>query len=887
MFEVLRPSHLFRFLLQRVLGPQDQDAVGDLEEEYHRRRNAWAPAREAWYAREAISLLFAVAFLRLRVGAPEASHARSAPLRPEREAWPEGLGRDVRHVLRSLIRDPGTTVVVGLTLSAAIGATAAIGAVADAAFLRPLPFPAADRLVRIYSGSRQDADARTSLSPLDLRHLEDYRELIEEVGAWTVGEAVHFTGEREPRRLEAPRVSAGFFDLLGARPELGRFFTGDAGGVDGEVVLSHGLWMEAFGGDAEVIGTSIQLDGVGHQVVGVAPRSGMLPPGADVWRSLVLGPEWFDPSRVGWQFLGVLARLRPGVDAVTAAELLTARLAEWAPRRAEQGQTRVVRTLYQERRGTTGTGVAVLLGAVGLLLALACANVMNVMLARAERRLSEFALRRALGSGGGSLVRLVLVETVLLAAVGGIGGFLLAGAAMYCVQRADLPLAYLATVQLDVRLVGLVFLLTVGTAAAFGAMPILRVLGVDATSVLRGSVTRTGASRTARRARDSLVLSQVAIATILLAAVGSAASTFLGILQHDPGFRFDGILTAEVELPAGPLAVGEGATFYRMLMERLRSVPGVDQAGAVAFLPLAGVGWSASFDLVDPDPSITDPDPGANMRPVTPGYFETLRIPTLAGRTFSDGDDAGDPPVVVIDEVLRQRYWPTGSAVGEEIIVPALSPAPASIVGVVGSVPDEGLDRPSNGHVYFPVLQSPERRMTVVIHTSGDAASLASALRRAVHDTDPRVPVTKVSTLRERVKESLAPARMGVLLLAVFGGVALFLAGVGVFGVLSYTVALRTGEIGTRIALGATPAALRRTIVLHALRLWVAGTAVGIVGALACGWILSRYIDAFATVDSLPYAGVLLALAGTATLAALLPAHRATSVDPALALRSR
>lgn len=800
----------------------------------------------------------------------------------------DGWGRDLRHTFRGLTRDRGTTLVIWMTLAVAIGSTTSIFAVADAAFLRPLPYPAADRLARVYSGSREDPGSAFALSPLDLRDLEGYDALVEDIGAWTVAETVHLTDGDEPRKLEAPRASAGLFRILGVKPELGRFFTPEEEmpGGDDAVVLSHGLWVSAFGGDPGVVRRSITLDGRAYRIVGVAPAGLALPPAAEAWRALALGPEWYDPGRWGWQFLAAVARLRPGVDTESASAALTRRLAESVPGRVERGQTRVVRTLYEERVGSTGSGVLLLLGSVGLLMVLACANVMNVVLARAERRMREFGLRRALGSGGAFLVRLVVLETGVLAILGGATGLGLAHLALRLLRATELSMVpYLGDVRVDLRVVGFTLLLAVVTAAAFGVVPVLRALRADPQAVLRESTTRAGSSRRTRRVQDGLVVAQVAIACTLLAAVGLSASAFVDLQRRDVGFRADGVLAASVELPAG-LRGSEEVTYYRRLLERVRALPEVEEAGAGYVLPLGGLGWTASIELVDPDPAVTDPDPGGNMRPVTPGYLGTLEIPLVAGRDFSDTDGPGTTPVVIVDDVLARRYWPGGSPVGRRVHVGALSREAATIVGVVGSVPDESLASPPNGTVYFPVFQSPQRNMTLVVRTARDPASLAPAVRAAIHETDPRVPVTDLSALEARIRRTLAAPRTGLLLLAALGAVALILAAVGIYGVLAYAVAQRTGEIGTRMALGAAPSVVRGEVVRQAMRLWVVGALVGSAGALGTAVLLTRYVYGVQVGDPVPYAVAFAALGSIALLAALVPAARATAVDPAGALRT-
>lgn len=874
-------SDLLRRLLLMLLDSDEGHVLGDLDEEMDRRLGGRGRiVCELWYAMEALSLMTAVVRARLE----------TARWNQEVMMTATGLGRDFRHAVRGLAREPGTALAIGTTLALAVGSTTAIVAVADAAFLRRLPYPEAERLARVYSSSRDDPGASFALSPLDVRDLRGYDAVIENVGVWTVGESVHLTGADEPRRLEAPRASASLFRLLGAEPVLGRFFTPDeeVPGRDDAVVLSHGLWAGAFGADPAMVGRTVTLDRTSYRVVGVAPPSGMLPREADAWRALALGPEWYDPGRWGWQFLAAVARLRPGVEPADAAEALTARLAESVPQRVERGQTRLVRTLYDERVGRSGPGLVLLLGAVGLLLVMACANVMNVILARAERRTREFGLRRALGSGAGGLVRLVAAETVVLAGLGGLGGVLLADLGLRSLRAVDLEiLAYLGSLRMDPRVVGFALMLTAATATACGAAPVLKALRTDPQTLLRDSGQRTGSSRASRRLRDGLVVVQVAVACTLLVAVGLSGSAFLALVDRDPGFRTEGVLTATIELPSEAYSGEEGVTFYRGLMERLRDLPGVASAGGVQQLPLSGRGWSASFDLVDPDPAVTDPDPGGNMRPVAPGYFRTLGIPLLEGRTFTDADDTDAAPVALVDEELARRYWPTTSPVGRQASVGALtSSEAATIIGVVGSVPDESLAAEGNGHLYFPILQRPMPRMTLVLRADTDPLALAPALRRAIREVDPRIPVTELNTLESRVRRSMAAPRAGLFLLGAFGVFGVLLAAVGIYGVLAYTVARRTGEIGTRMALGAAPRTVLASVVHRAMRLWLAGTLLGAAGALLVTILMTRFVQGVEAVSPAPYLLTFPGLGVVAVLAALVPAIRATAVDPGRALRT-
>lgn len=887
--KALAPSFWLRRLLVRVLRTSDEHILGDLEEEYRDRvkpSRSWLAA-EMWYTAEATSLAFAVARgrfgLRGRPGRGKFEFTRGNGM-----MW--GVGRDVIHALRGLRRERGTTIVIGLTLAVAVGATTAIFSVANAAFLKPLPYPDADRLVGVYTGFNENPGAALAVSPLDLRDFAGFDAVIEAAGAWSMGESVHMTDGDQPLRLVAPRASTELFRILGAQATVGRFFTADEEipGQNDAVVLSHGLWTRAFGSDPQVTERSVMLDGRRYRVVGVAPEHGMLPRDADVWLPLALGPEWYEQDRWGWQFLGTVARLTPGTDVSSATRLLNARLAQATDRAERLGQTRVVRSLYDERSATTGPAILMLLSAVGLVLAMACANVMNVMLARSELRMREFSLRRALGSGAAPLARLVMLETGLLAGIGALGGIGIAHLGLEAVNNAELQsLAAMGPIGIDGAVLAFGLLVTLATAALFGAAPMLGALRAAPQVVLKETSSRGGSSRAANRARDGLVVMQVAIALTLLVAVGLSAGAFRTLVTTDPGFDPSGVLTATIEMPAdGPTGL-ERSEFYRDMIAKLESITGVTSAGAANFLPLEGVGWSSSFEPVDMDPQVSDPDPGGNMRAVSAGYFTTLGIPLIEGREFTDADrPESGVPVAIVDETIARLFWPSGSPVGRQAIILGLARRPATIIGVVGDVPDESLGRPGPGHVYFPVLQSPQRRMTLVLKTASDPTALAPALRELIRTLDDRIPITELSTFDTRLSASLASPRIGLLLLATFGAAAALLAAVGIYGILAYTVARRTGEIGTRMALGAAPSVVRRSVVRRAMRLWLVGAAAGTATSLAAARVLERYVPSVDAASPITYVMAFSALALIALLAATIPARRATGVDPVEALRA-
>lgn len=876
-------------LLERFLEPSEHHVLGDLEEDFaaFTAGRPGAAASRMWLMREVASLVWAV----LRERRAEGRRARRSE---KGEPWEErmmGMRRDMAQALRGLLRAPGFTVAIGLTLAITIGATTTIFSVANAAFLKPLPFPDADRMVSVYSGERDRPEVKNAVAPLDWRDFSDFPVVVEATAAWSVGESVHMTDAEQTTRLEAPRSSLGLFDILGARPVVGRYFTPEemVPDADDAVVLSHGLWERAFGADPSVINRTVELDGRVYRVVGVAPSAGMLPRDADLWRPLALGPEWYDDGRWGWQFLSVVARLRPTVDLPSATRALNDRLAEVnADRFNRLGQRRVLSALYEERSSESGAAILMLLGAVLAVLAMACANVITVTLVRSEARMRELALRRALGSGAGPLARMVGMETLLLALAGGVAGVVLARLGLQALGAAEVQaLAALGLIQLDGTALLFASIITVGTTGLIGVGPVLTALRTDPQAVLKEGSTRSGGSRRSGTFRDGLVVLQVSLAFALLVTVGISAGAFQSLVSEDPGFEAEGVLTATLELPAERERIGDPILFYRGLLDRLESLPGVTSVGATNFMPLDGVGWSASFSLADADEADAEEvPPHGNMRAVTAGYFESAGIPLVEGRAFTEAD-AGDAALVaIVDETVARRYWPEGSPVGRQAVILALSRDPATIVGVVGDVPDQEIGDRSAGHVYFPLLQAPQRGLTVLLRTSGDPAALAAATRQAIRETDERMPVTRIATFEDRVADALSGRRLGLLVLMLFGATAVLLAAIGVYGVVAYTVSRRTSEIGTRMALGAAPRVVLGTVVGRSGRLWAAGTLLGIGLALLSVDFIGRFVAGVETGSVVPYVGAVVAMGCTTILSAGLPALRAIRVDPVEALRS-
>lgn len=876
----MRPSTWIRRVLARLLDPVAPDHLGDLDEEFNERvrtRRGWL-ASELWYAWQATSLVAGVAMEAL-TGSPAPPGSRSG--RPGLQ----GTRADLRATLRRLRKEPTPSLLMVLTLALGMGGAVAIFAVADAAFLRPLPYPGQDRLVSLHTGFDFGANSVDALSPLNVRGIEAQTGVVEEVGVWSLGESVHRTDGEVAIRLEAPRANSGLFRILGAEPVAGRFFgrQEDSGAGD-VVVLSHALWTQQFGGDPDVVGRTLELDDRPYRIVGVAPATGMMPRGADLWRSLVLGPEWYEDGRWGWQFLATLARLVPGRTLEDAEAALNRALAE-ETERTQDGLTRVLIPLREELVGDGAAAVLILSLAGLLLLATACLNVVSILLARLEGRAADFGVRRALGSGTLSLGRLVGIESLLFAAAGSAGGLLLAWGALEATSALDLAgLASVGPLSIGPRVVGFAVLLTLAVTSLFGVASLLGALRVAGTRALgTGLTNRTTGGAKAGRVRAVLASGQIGLSAVLLAVVAVSVSTFRAILTDDPGFRADGVLAASIELPQG-LSRDESSARYRELQGRLQALPGVESASAVFAPPLRGVQWSASFEIVEPSP-LGEEDAGAIMRPSLPAYFETMGIPVVEGRVFAASDDASGPPVVVVDETVARRHWPDRSPVGERVQVPALSRDPATIIGVVGDVAHERPDRTDGGHLYLPLLQNRQRESTLVVRSAGDPMVLAPAVEAEIRAVDPRIAIAGVSTMEGLLQDAMTGPRVALTLLTLFGALAASLAAIGVYGVLSYSVVRRTREIGTRMAMGASPRKVLGVILTQSLGYWLLGMALAVpVVALALP-AARRWVPELVGASPWSYLAVPVGLVATTLLAAALPARRAVRLQPTEALR--
>lgn len=801
---------------------------------------------------------------------------------------------DLRFAGRSLRKTPAFTAAAILALTLGIGATTAILSVVNAVLLRPLPYANADRLVVLLHNGR---------NPVAPANFADWR--AQTRGFTDMAAAEYWTpdatGGDNPEQIMGLRVTAGMFPMLGVQPLLGRYFRVDEDqpGSEHVVVLSYGLWQRRFGSDAAVLGKTLSLNSNVYTIVGVMPPTFQFAPfwatKSELWAPLALAPRL--ASRDG-QSLRIFARLRDGVTLARAradVNAITAILEQQFP-----GSNRnvVVTPLKEKVVGSIETPLLVLFVAVAFVLLIACANVAHMLLARATARRRELAIRAALGASRSRIVGQLLAESVLLAMAGGllgIGVALLGVRAIVAASPAIIP--RVATISIDTRVLLFTLGVTAITALLFGLLPAFRAARVDLASSFRGS-DKSGADGADRgRLRGALVASEFSLALVLLIAAGLMIRTFVALRHVDPGFDPRGVVSMTVSTSGTPAAdSSRHASFYVDALERVRAVPGVVAASYINHLPLAGDNWGFPFRLEGKPVPRPGESPSATYRVVFPGYFETMRLPILQGRDIAQTDRLGAPPVVVVNEFMARTHWPGESAVGKRIAIG--DTAWITVVGVVKNAVRESWSAKPEEEMYLPFFQTPSymkgtgasRYMTLVAHTACnarpcDASSFAPRIRDAVRGAEPHAPISAVATMEAIVADATADARFYVVLLAAFAGVALLLAAVGIYGVMSYAVSRRTREIGIRIALGAEPSLVLRAVVSEGMTLAAAGAGAGLLLSLALTRLMRGILFGVGPNDLVTFAAVSGALFVVALAASVVPALRATRIDPLAALR--
>ena len=814
------------------------------------------------------------------------------------------LIQDLRYGLRLLARSPGFTAIALLTLTLGIGATAAIFSVVDAVLLRALPYRDPQRLVSVFEDASEAGFPRNTPAPANYADWKAQTQIFEDVaaaaeyGRWHVFNLTGETGAgaSEPEKLAGASVTQNLFAVLGAAPALGRVFLPDEDRPGGPhvVLINHGLWMRRFAGDPAIVGRAIVLNGEKYTVVGVMPAGFAYPSNeVDLWTPMAFTSA--ELANRGSHYLSVVGRLRTGVTLAQAnagLQMLRERLARAYP---DTSKWEAIRRFFAEplhdtyTRGAR-TGLIVLLAAVGFILLIACANVANLLLSRATGRQCEIAVRTALGAGRGRIVRQMLTESALLAVGGGLLGILLADWCFNFLKNL-IPedLSRTVSLALDARVLAFAVAISLASSFLFGMAPALQVFRVDLNGVLKeGGRGNAGPRR--GMMRNLLVIGEVALSLILLVGSGLLIESFAKLRGLDPGFHADHVLTVRVEPPITKYGgFTKRSEFLQRVLERVRSLPGVRSAGFTSALPLTWEGGTGSFtpEGVAPRPDVTW---DANNRVVSPGYFEAMRIPMRRGRLFQDADGPNAPPVVIINETMARKFWPNQDPLGKRLKFGDLEEKWPwrTIVGIAGDVRQMRLNEPPRQEMYFAYWQTKENWMVprdFAIRTSGDPLSLAGAVRQAVWSIDKDQPVSNVITLDSLLDQEVAERRVQAALLGGFAALALVLACVGIYGVLSYVVTQRTREIGVRVALGASASDVFRTVAGQGMTLAGLGVAAGLAGALALSRLLGSLLFGVSAGDPLTYAGAVAVFGVVALAACYFPARRAAHVDPMVTLR--
>jgi putative ABC transport system permease protein len=799
----------------------------------------------------------------------------------------ESVRLDLRYAVRLFLAQPGPTLVAILTLALGIGANTAIFSAVDSILLRPLPYDDPDRLVMVWEKRQTEGVFDNVVAPADYLDWEKMNTAFESIaGVLTL--TADLTGSGEPERLAAAGVSPALFDLLRVKPAEGRFFRPDEviPGRNRVVVLTHGLWLRRFGGERSIVGKPVLLNGVPHEVVGVLPATFEFPDSTiEVWAPLALAGGTNPPSRTSHQ-LTVYARLKPGVtleQARTDMDRVGAILsAEYPDSNRTHGAW--VTMLDEQLREPVRATLLLLLASVAFVLLIACVNVANLLLARAASRKREVAVRAALGAGRARLAGQSLTESVLLGLLGGTAGLVVAYWGIQLLRQLappDVAVVGLERMGLNLRILLFSAVLSIGTGLLFGMLPAWQLAHQDVNQALKFGTRTAGGVR--HRLRMALVMSEIALASLLLAGAGVTWRSFHTLLNTEPGFTTDAVLTSLITLPSARYRTPEKrlATFND-IEQKLKSIPGVITAGATNALPLSGMDGRRGVGIEGREPTPDTPT-RAHPRSVTPDYFRTMDIQIIAGRAFTDADRAGSPLVVIVNDTMARRYWPGQSAIGGRITFD--DQQWREVVGVIRDVRHWGLDHAVNPEMYLPLAQMPWSTLAFALRTRVAPESLAGAVREQLKAVDPDLPLSNVRTMQEVAANSVAARSVSMRVLAVFGVLALVLAAAGIYGVMAHLVALRRNEIGVRMTLGAKPADIMRLILREGIIQAIAGLTIGLIGAVLVMRSFRALLYEISPADPMTLAVVGVVLLTTALLACALPARRAMKVDPVSALR--
>jgi len=804
-----------------------------------------------------------------------------------------GLVQDLRYALRQLRKSPGFTAVAVITLALGIGANTSIFSVANGVFLRSLPYQEPQQIALLWSRAH-DGNNRDQLSFTDIDDYHSQNHVFENVvsfGDWNAT----FSGDGDPSPIPGMQVGEGYLSLMRVKPLLGRDFLAEEQieGKDQVIILTYGLWRSRFDGDPHVVGRQVRLNSRPYTIVGVTPKNfPMLPV------TLVDGPAQFyrpvaekhdDNQRLS-RHLRAIARLRPGVSiqqAQSDLEVVNRGLAKQFPAEYSNTGVRVV-GLQDDIAAGLRSPLLVLLGAIGFLLLIACANLSNMLLARGVVQQKGVAIRSALGASRSRLVQQVLAQSVLLALCGGMVGVVLAFyATKVIVALGAKVIPQLVVVSLDGRVLAFTAALCLATGLLFGIVPALRTFPVDLNDTLKEGSRSSGAAHDSFR--KVLAVSEIALSLVLLAGAGLLLRSFSRLVGVDPGFRSDHLLTMDIAVPSirYPEGTAKPVMLYQTLVRRVTALPGVEAAGAVNVLPL-----STDFDTVGTEPEGFVHDPGATPYPeryiVTPGYLAAFGIRLLHGRLFTDADQPGAPLVALISNTASQHWWPNQDPIGRRIKVPGFdygSQSWRTVVGVVADVKQDALDAPHTMQIYLPHAQYANVYLTLVVRTKSDPLSLAPEIRRRAMQLDAELAVSKIASMDQVLSDSVALRRFSTGLLTMLAGLGLILASVGVYGIISYGVSQRTREIGIRMALGAARRDVLSLVMAQGIRLLLIGTVAGTSLALLLTPVMSGLLFGVSAVDPIAFFGTEIFLALVTLLASYIPARRAAKVDPMVALR--
>ena len=798
--------------------------------------------------------------------------------------------QDFRFAVRLLRRSPGFTLLAVAALALGIGANTAIFSVIDTLLLRPLPYANPDRIAVVWEHNIPRDRKNNVVSPGNFIHWQELNQSFSELAAVSMTFRTTLTGAGDAVELPMQLVSGNFLRLLGVRPALGRDFTPqeDAPGV-GVVLISDRLWRKRFGADPAIVNRNITLNGRANLVAGVmAPGFSILDKNVDIWTTIGLPPAARTP-RGRWTC--VIGRLKDGVTMAQAHADMVRVHAELTKRfpDSNSGWTANVVPLEQQLTGDVRPALWVMLAAVGFVLLIACANVGNLVLARATARQRELAVRAALGADRARLIRQMLAESLVLSLAGAAAGLGLAWWALVALRTSvaeRLPVARLEQVGIN----GSVLLFAAGIAVAaaimFGIAPAFASAGARLTDTLKDG-GRSGSAARGARIRSAFVVVEIALALILLVGAGLLLRSFVTLLRVDPGFDPARTMTVKVSIPATkyPDAARQQA-FFNQLFERLDAIPGVIAAGGTSFLPMAGLGSATSFEVVGQPKPAPGQAPVTDVRVVTHDYFKAMSVPLIRGRGFDTRDDGANVRRVIINQALANKHFPGQDPIGRSLIVGWNDEGPDEIVGIVGDVRQLDLETEARATIYWPPGRFTYPFATVAIRTAGDPRSVVAAAVSALHQLDPNVAAADVRTMEDVLDASVAQRRLTMLLLAAFAGLALVLAAVGIYGVIAYSVTQRTQEIGIRMALGAQRAAVMRMVVGQAMTLAAIGLAAGAVGAWLLTRLMQKLLYGVTPSDPVTFLAVSGGLALVAAFAASIPGLRATRVDPVVALRA-